>query len=133
MDQEGSFKALKREDFRDAILMFKKNVDTGCYVYPSERNETANFIINACASVKEARHQGDPFIPEVIAQMDRDRRNARGYIYLGGSDAMHVVHMPGTAPAAARKHSLIYQASRYDKAGELPAFGPPSSGKSLRL
>lgn len=82
--KNGDFKALSRNEFKWRIVAFRDALLAGADDrWPYDRNETTNFIVNACAAVKEAKQQGDLFNPRVVEEKERERLNQKGFIYLG--------------------------------------------------
>ena len=97
---EGSFNVIKRTEFAARVIAIQKSVEAGHFNYASEREQAINFVINGCASIKEGRHQGDPFDPKVLSQQLRDRQTNKGYIYLGDGTKVSVAgdSSPGENP-----------------------------------
>jgi hypothetical protein len=135
-DEAGAFKSMSRVDAVARVILFKQAVDEGAYNYADERIEATNFIVNWCDSVREAKRQGDPFDPEVLAQQLRERQNSKGYIYLGDGSTKAINGFSQTDAALIPKIFIPGPGQKVvlrtggsadfpQRAKELPAFGPP--------
>lgn len=141
MDQDGSFKALSRAEFVARIIMERDALKADCYNYNDERDAAAKFVVEGCASVKEAKLQGDPFDPQVLEEQQRERENNKGYILLSGG-GVHMVDGAGggtndnlpprvVTPGTKQKAVLRTHGSQDypNRAKDLPKFGPdPKKG-----
>lgn len=88
---DGDFQVVSRAEFAARVITMRANLEKGRYKYPDERIEDENFVINGAKAVKEGKHQGDPFDPEVLQQKMFELRQGR--ILLGnGSGAVVGAH-----------------------------------------
>lgn len=84
--ENGDFNTVTAAEFAARIITVREILAKDRHRFTDERNEDHNFILNGCACVKEARKQGDPFDPAVIAYMNRHR--GKSYIFTGDGTAV---------------------------------------------
>ena len=88
MDENGKFNVVQRKEFINRIVAIRDSLNMGHFRFADEREQMINFVLNACAVVKECRKQGDPFDPRVLADQIRARKLQKGYIYLGDGSVL---------------------------------------------
>lgn len=109
MAQEGDYRVVSRADFAARVISMRDAIAAGEFDrHPDERNAAHDFVLNGVAVVKEAKHQGDPFDPVVLAQKTRDRQTQKGMLYAGTPGRILLPTQYGGQGAATAGGRLFY-------------------------